>query len=421
MAAEKKKVQKKIRKRVPIRIPIKGAQAVLAAVFFFALLFISAGNLLHRDREFSSQEKRVLAQKPEMSLSNIASGRFMRQYEEYISDQFPGRELLLQIKTFADSISGKTKENGVFNGRDDYLMADAAAPDPEVLDGNLNAMAAFKERYADVAMHMMLVPNAVSVLRSKLPFFAAPADQREMIQEVRNRLEGTYDWIDAQKTMTEHREEDIYYRTDHHWTTLGAYYVFRDAREKLGLTDMEEIEMKPYGASNHFTGTLSAMSGYQTGYKEAIYIYLPDGDTNVRWVVNYVEEQKKSASLYDSASLTGEDQYNVFMGGNHALVDIKTTRSDGERLLVIKDSYANCFIPFLVPYYREVVVVDPRYYYGDLDQLMIDSKIDRVLFLYNANSFFEDRMLYGILSSGEDGPPDEGGTTDAQDSAGITE
>ncbi len=198
--------------------------------------------------------------------------------------------------------------------------------------------------------------------------------------------------------MTEHREEEIYYRTDHHWTTLGAYYAFQDAREKLGLTNMEEIKMKPYGASNHFTGTLSAMSGYQTGYKEAIFIYLPDGDTNVRWVVNYVEEQKKSASLYDSASLNGEDQYNVFMGGNHAIVDIKTTRSDGGRLLVIKDSYANCFIPFLVPYYREVVVVDPRYYYGDLDQLMADNKIDSVLFLYNANSFFEDRMLYGILS-----------------------
>ena len=197
MAAGKKKERKKIGKY----IPIKGAQAVLAAAFFFTLLFISVGSLLHKDREFSSQEKRVLAQRPEMSLSKITSGRFMRQYEEYISDQFPGRELLLQIKTFADSISGKTKENGVFNGRDDYLMADAAAPDEEALSENLSAMLDFKAGREDIQMHMMLVPNAVSVMRSKLPLFAAPADQREMIQEVRNRLEGPYDWIDVEKTM----------------------------------------------------------------------------------------------------------------------------------------------------------------------------------------------------------------------------
>ena len=181
------------------------------------------------------------------------------------------------------------------------------------------------------------------------------------------------------------------------WTTLGAYYAFQDAKEQLKIADKEQIPMKAYGVSNDFNGTLSAVSGYQTGYKEPIYIYLPEGENVPEYVVNYVEEQKKTASLYDSSKLEEKDQYGVFLGGNHALVEIKTTASQGGRLLVIKDSYANCFVPFLVPYYREVLVMDPRYYFGDIEKLMTENRIDSVLFLYNANTFFGDRMLAGVL------------------------
>ena len=101
--------------------------------------------------------------------------------------------------------------------------------------------------------------------------------------------------------------------------------------------------------------------------------------------------------MYDSAKLEERDQYAVFFGGNHSLIDIRTTCAQDDRLLVIKDSYANCFIPFLTPYFREIVVVDPRYYTGDMEALIAEKKIGSVLFLYNANTFFEDRMLSGVL------------------------
>ena len=146
-----------------------------------------------------------------------------------------------------------------------------------------------------------------------------------------------------------------------------------------------------------FNGTLSAKSGYETDYKEPIYIYLPKSADAPQVAVNYVEEQKKSASMYDSSKLDERDQYSVFFGGNHAMIDIQSTQTEKRRLLVFKDSYANCFLPLLAPYYREIVVIDPRYYTGKLSSVMSDKQFDDVLFLYNANTFFEDRMLAGVL------------------------
>lgn len=411
MAEEKKKEREKIeqqekerkkqrRAAKPVSLP-KGkklVQAVSAAAFLGSLVVFCAAGMIHKDQTFSNLENRMLAQKPEISWTNIVSGRFMKQYEEYQSDQFPGRNFWIQIKTMADTISGKREENGVFNARDDYLMADIAVPDKAMLEENLTAMKEFAVRYQDVGMHIMLVPNSANIYKSKLPALAVTADQGAMLDDVRSRLGEGFDWIDTEKTMKEHRDEEIYYHTDHHWTTLGAYYAFQDAKEQLGIAGEEQIKMKAYGVSNNFNGTLSAMSGYQTGYKEAIYIYLPEGEKTPEYVVNYVEEQKKTGSLYDSSKLDERDQYGVFLGGNHALVEIKTTAEQGKRLLIIKDSYANCFIPFLVPYYREIMVMDPRYYSGDIEKLMTENRIDSVLFLYNANTFFEDRMLAGVLA-----------------------
>ena len=397
---QKRKAGRRSRLRAVLdQLPGGAGRVYLAAgLLFFSLLFVfAAANFFGGDKKFSDRENRMLAQKPQASLGSIADGRFMKQYEEYCSDQFVGRDIWVQIKTLADSFTGKKEENGVFNGKNAYLLEDIKAPDKEDLQDNLTAMKGFRKKYNDKKMHVMLVPNAANILRKNLPAFAVTADQSKLMNQVRSELGAEFNWIDVEKTMKNHADEDIYYRTDHHWTTLGAYYAFQDAAEALGISDEEQIPMKAYGVSNNFNGTLSAMSGYQTGYKEAMHIYLPEGEHTPQIVVNYVEEQKKSASLYDSSKLSQKDKYAVFLGGNHALVDIKSDTERTDRLLVIKDSYANCFLPFLAPYYREIVVVDPRYYTGDLEKLMEENKITSVLFLYNANTFFEDRMLSGVL------------------------
>ena len=189
----------------------KQIQAVCAFLFLGVLILSCGVNLMHKDRQMSEKEMRMLAQKPEISLSGIASGRFMEQYEEYVSDQFAGRDTWVRIKTFADSVAGRTEEGGVFKGKDHYLMEDVAVADESDLKENLDAMKNFKERYPDIQMHMMLVPNAANVMEDKLPAFAVTASQSRQISRVKAELGDSYDWIDAEKVLDalENRESNF--------------------------------------------------------------------------------------------------------------------------------------------------------------------------------------------------------------------
>ena len=142
---------------------------------------------------------------------------------------------------------------------------------------------------------------------------------------------------------------------------------------------------------------LASKSGVNLGEKEQIDIYVPtEEDTDL--IVDYVDEGKRSTSLYDSSKLKEKDQYTVFLGGNSSLLDIRTVSKITKRLLLVKYSFANSFIPFLTPYYREIVVVDPRYYSGTINDLMDSYRISEVLFLYSGNTFFKDNNISGVFA-----------------------
>lgn len=374
----------------------------IALLFLGVMGFIVLINLLIGDKEFSEKENRMLEQKPQLTLSGIESGRFMDQYESYKSDQFAGRNLWVALKTRIDLLAGKRESNGIFKGKDQYLLEDIARPNEEQMQQNLEAIQEFQKKYSDIPMYMMLVPDAANVLESKLPNFAVTEDQDEIFAKIQENLGERITWIDSGKVLKEHKKEKIYYRTDHHWTTLGAYYAYQQLALTMQLDTSKEPELTEYAVTSTFNGTLSASSGYETGYEEPIYIYAPQNDGDApKIVVNYVEEQKKTATLYDRSKLDEKDKYAVFLSGNHATVDIRTTADTTDRLLLIKDSYANCLVPFLTPYYREIIIIDPRYYYGNLDEVMEENKITSVLFLYNGNTFVEDNSISGVLQNDE--------------------
>ena len=172
--------------------------------------------------------------------------------------------------------------------------------------------------------------------------------------------------------------------------------------------DPSAVSYEHYPVSADFQGTLSAKSGFLENEKEALELYFPNQET--AYTVNYVEEQKKEADVYHGESLKTRDQYAVFFGGNHSLIEIQTASKSKASLLVLKDSYANCFIPFLIPYYREIVIVDPRYNYDNIDTLIDEYDIQEVLFLYNANTFFSDKYLQTSL---EPAPQEEEANAEA--------
>ena len=369
-------------------------------IFIVMMILFCVVNLVTGDREFSSGENRTLEQRPKLTVSGIESGRWMEQYESYVSDQFAGRDFWVSFKSSVDLLMGKRKSDGVFKGKDGYLLEDIAVPDKEQLKNNLAAMKQFQKQYKDIPMYMMLVPNAANIEADKLPGYAVTADQEEEFTTIQKTLEPAFTWVNVSDVLKKHKSEEIYYRTDHHWTTRGAYYGYQALAETMKLDTAKAPEMKAYAVTNSFNGTLASTSGYETGYKEPIYIYAPEDEENaVQVVVNNVNEKKKTATLYDTSKLKEKDKYALFLGGNYPLLEIKTTADTTDRLLLIKDSYANSLIPFLTSCYREIIVIDPRYYYDDISKVMEEHNITSVLFLYNGNTFVKDNSISGVLQN----------------------
>lgn len=287
--------------------------------------------------------------------------------------------------------------------------------DMDSVENNLNGIREFAQRHKDVNTVMTLVPNAAYILEQLTPANAPVRDQSQDIALVEDSVGDVLNFIDLTDTMSSHRDEPIYYKTDHHWTTLGARYAFETLYSSLGIVPAQDYTVYP--VSHTFSGTLSSRSGYDRS-KDTIDIYVPQ-DAETECVVNYVEEGEKTASMYVSSALDQKDQYEVFFGGNHSRIDITTPVDENKNLLIFKDSYANCFIPFLQPYFRSIIVVDPRYYYDDVDRLVTDNSITDILFLYNVDTFMTDTSLADVLEpvpESETSPADISGTEDTSNS-----
>ena len=373
-------------------------QEQLVGIIFILILFLFLIiNIIVPNKEKSVQENRMLATKPKFRLSSLISGDYDEKFEAYMDDQFVGRDMWRKLKVTVDRICGSRLENGVYIGRNGQLLEQIEVADENHLAANIKAIKSFSESQKKIPVRMMLVPDAANVLNHSLPSLVKPEDQTQMFSMVRKDLGDSVEWIDVSTELNKHKTEKIYYKTDHHWTTLGAFYAFQAAAPSLGIEGDLSGKYVSYAVSDSFNGMLASKSGVNLGEKEQIDIYVPtEEDTDL--IVDYVDEGKRSTSLYDSSKLKEKDQYTVFLGGNSSLLDIRTVSTSTKRLLLVKDSFANSFIPFLTPYYREIVVVDPRYYSGTINDLMDSYRISEVLFLYSGNTFFKDNNISGVFT-----------------------
>ncbi len=375
----------------------KVQEKLVGIIFILTLFLFLIINVIVPDREKSVQENRMLATKPKFRLSSLISGDYDEKFEAYMDDQFVGRDMWRKLKVTVDRIGGSRLENGVYIGTNGQLLEQIEVADENHLAANIKAIKSFSESHSKIPVRMMLVPDAANVLNHSLPSLAKPEDQTQMFSMVRKDLGDSVEWIDVSTELNKHKTEKIYYKTDHHWTTLGAFMHFRRRHQSLGIEGDLSGKYVSYAVSDSFNGMLASKSGVNLGEKEQIDIYVPtEEDTDL--IVDYVDEGKRSTSLYDSSKLKEKDQYTVFLGGNSSLLDIRTVSTSTKRLLLVKDSFANSFIPFLTPYYREIVVVDPRYYSGTINDLMDSYRISEVLFLYSGNTFFKDNNISGVFA-----------------------
>lgn len=366
----------------------KNLMAILLLLF---IGIIAALHLLTPDRSFSESENRMLEKLPDLSLQALSSGRFTSNFEKYVSDQFAYRDVWIGVKSDADRLMGKKESNGVYLGDDGYLIQKFTAPAAGDLEDKVEAILAFGNATPGLHKYVMLVPTAVTLLEDKLPSYAQASDELGYLDQVRQALPSDIRFVDVFPALYAERKQPIFYKTDHHWTTRGAYSAYRELCRQMGILPQEEDDFYIRQVTNEFYGSLYSKSGFRRLQPDIIELYVPKKDHS--YAVEYVEEQQISDSLYEMDNLNKKDKYTVFLNGNHALIHIITGHSEGKKLLVVKDSFANSLIPFLTEHYSEIYVVDLRYYEEDLVKLVQVQDIHDMLLLYNIQTFMEDPSI----------------------------
>ncbi len=392
----------------------------LFLIFLLSAALLGLLRLTGGTRTFSDQENRSLAQLPSFSLSAAADGSFFSGLDSWFSDQFPGRDGWISLHLTELRLLGSKQSGDVYLGRDGWLLSEPKTPDPAAVTAVAEAVNRFAAAHNELQLYTMFVPGAASILSDRLPAGAPVRDQAADLRELEGRLDSRIRVLDSASPLRAAAEEYIYYKTDHHWTSDGAYRVFLANRAAMGL--QEGLSYRRVLLSNSFQGTLSSRSGSHSAADE-IAAYLPEDDT-VQYYVSYDGSPERVCSVYNSAALEEKDQYTVFFGGNHGTVEIRTTIHNGRSLLVFKDSYANCFIQFLLPCYERIVLVDPRYYYGSMGQILNFGFTD-VLFLYSGDTILTDASLADVLDTDlpaeQEAPAQtEPGETAAQTDTGET-
>lgn len=368
---------------------------ILSLSFILVILMFGGLNIIKPVKTFSSEENRILAEKPKFSKDLLMDGRFTKKFEKYFSDQFVFRDFFIGVKSDTERLIGKKDINGVYIGDDGYLMEKFQKPSKEKMDEIIKSFDTFYGLEKDINKNIAIVPNAVEILKDKLPKNSTDESQKKYIDNLKNSLVDKFNFIDVYKELENHKDENIYYKTDHHWTTEGAYYGYRAIMEGLGCTPKNKEDFSINKVTNDFYGTLYSKGGFRHLDGDDINVYVPKGNTDV--LVNYVEEDKKATTFYDLDALNGKDKYALFFGGNHSVVKINTPCENGKKLLIIKDSYANSLVPFLSQDFSSISMVDLRYYNGDIYEFIKENQVDNVLFLYNANTFFQDDSIKNLI------------------------
>ncbi|MBQ8955254.1 MAG: hypothetical protein IJ048_14200 [Clostridia bacterium] len=356
---------------------------VLFAAFLGGFLIL---NLALPDRAFSPLENRNLAQAPAFSLQRVFSGAFEADAEAYVTDQFAFRDGWMAMKAGFERLLGKKENNGVYLCGS-TLIERVDQPDEERVALNIRAVNRFVES-AQVPVYFTLLPTAQEIWREKLPAGAPGLDEAALIVRVAADVEARY--VDTLSALRAHADEPLFYRTDHHWTSLGAYRGSAALLEGMGLSPAPLDAFAPQTVSTAFYGTLYSKSGARFIQPDSIDVYVPEEGVSV---TRYENGGETPGALYDWARLEEKDKYSFFMGGNQPLAVIETGR-EGQKLLLVRDSYADSEVPFLTAHFSEIHMVDLRYYREGLADYIAAHGIDCVVISYSVRNFITDTNLH---------------------------
>lgn len=374
--------------------------AYLPALIFVGFIFTMAIWFLFNPKlDYSSSEKRNLQQFPETSVNNITSGKFGKEFETYFADHFPARNMWVGANAYASLLEGNNGAKDVYNCKYGYLINKPVSEDNEIKN-NIDAIVDFKNLDAvkNTPMSVMLAPSTGYVCDDVLPSIHNEYKDDKYFPEITSTLsQNGISFVDLRDTFKSAYKagSQLYYRTDHHWTTRGAYTAYTRFCSSLGITPAKEsvFNIEHYGG---FYGTTYSTSGFWLTQPDDIEVWNNKSNTadNLHMKITEGTETKDYDSMFFYNHLEEDDKYPVFIDGNHAYTEITNTKAEKGTLLVIKDSFSHSIAPFLAESYKKVILIDMRYFKTENVSAVVQrEKPDQLLALYGIDNLANDTDL----------------------------
>lgn len=363
-----------------------------AFVFLIFIFGMAIWFLLSPKSDYSSAEKRYLQQFPDASIENISNGTFGEEFESFFADQFPMRNLWVGFNAYFSLYTGNNGANGVYNCKNDYLINVPVSTDNN-LDKNLGAITKFKNSI-DTPVTVMFAPSTGYITDDVLPAVHNNYNDDEYFENADKTLEQSgINFVDLRETFKEEYKNgtQLYYKTDHHWTTAGAYTAYTKLCESLGTTPTpkDSFDIKSYDG---FYGTTYSTSGFLMAPSDSIEVWENPANTesNIKVKITEGKQTTEYNSMFFYDHLEEDDKYPVFIDGNHALTEITNTNAKGGTLVMIKDSFSHCLAPFLADNYSKIILVDMRYYKLSVSDLIEQENPEQVVVLYGIDNIATD-------------------------------
>ena len=361
---------------------------ILTCVLFCGFLFAMLALFLALPRQsFSEKEKRYLAETPKLTWKNLTTGKYGEDVESWLADHIPGRDFLVGFNAYVDKLTGRQVTKDIYVAEGDRLVEAPGVWDQQTVEKNMNAINGFVEKIRQ-PVDLMIVPSAGFCLDDTIRGLSDPYRDTQMIRDIYAMADSNIRAIDLIPTFTEVQDPaSLFYRTDHHWTSRGAYAAYKAYMELKGHSALapEDFTVTAYDG---FYGSTYSRSGLWLTESEPIELW----DSGVEFTVTNNDSQKVSSSVFYPERLEELDKYTVFLDGNHSLVRIQNPQGSG-KLLVIRDSYSNCLGGFLAESYGEVVLVDLRHYREAVSALAQQEDFDNILVCYSCANFLTDTNL----------------------------
>ena len=365
---------------------------IITYIFIFTIFIFPILHITFKDINFSQIENRYLKKFPDINMDKFISGNFSENLDEYLEDHFPFRNNFISIKSYFEILIGRTDNNGVFLGKNNYLIEMFNKLDLNITNKNLNLLNNFSKD-SNKNISVMLIPTSTEILKDYLPKFSTNINQNNYLKYIEDSLNKNIKFINPTSLLNQKKNEYIYYRTDHHYTTLGAYYCYLVFCKNYSIGPLSLNEFNIKEVSNNFIGSLSSKVNLIHQIPDSVQIFEPIKENKLS--VKYSD--KETNSLYEFSYLeNNRAHYNIFLDNNHPLIVINTSIKNGKNITIIKDSYANSFIPFLTNHFEEIHVIDLRFFNSNINKYLEENNLNDILFCYNVKNFSEENNLIFI-------------------------